>query len=350
MGDFLRQQLPEKECEPVDEIFEYTKRSIMHTHHPKLLAAAIGFVVATASTLAVTPWAFAASASGTVSYELAADAALASDETDAHAHFYGKVKPDLRIHFGEAFSVRTAFEYAPQSLMAGEDSFFEDHGVTLEALHVELGTAAGMARAGEYAAGFGMAHGMAPGLYGGDFAKDYELSRRMGVGGVAALGGPLWIAADAFEPIGESGTPIAFASRAGARNLLGGMDIEIGLRHGVYSDETGVSLGVMGPIGLGVAEMTWLLEGAYLDHAEGGDESRTYVTAGLEVGSGAWRFSGTGAVRDTEIARADALLTASAGYALPSGLALDVGWRYVALDEAENRHTLGARVGYEVSF
>ena len=79
------------------------------------------------------------------------------------------------------FSVRSLFVVEPVEDPAG-DRFFGDHGLYAEELYAQYERGPVRVFGGKFDAAFGKAWDEAPGIYGVDFAEDYELVERVGFG------------------------------------------------------------------------------------------------------------------------------------------------------------------------
>jgi hypothetical protein len=66
--------------------------------------------------------------------------------------------------------------------LASTDRYFGDHGLYVDTLNIQVEHAGFMAVAGKFGPGFGTAWDVTPGIYGTDFAEDYELSEMIGFG------------------------------------------------------------------------------------------------------------------------------------------------------------------------
>ncbi|PWE28102.1 hypothetical protein DDZ14_19180 [Maritimibacter sp. 55A14] len=255
-----------------------------------------------------------------------------------------------------------------------DDRFLEDHGLYAEELYVAHDFGAAAVKLGKFNPAFGVAWDAAPGIYGVDFAEDYELTERVGLGLDIPLGGAgehqLSLAAffadtsflsdSVIESRGQldrsdggaSNTESPESASAELSGSLGEAAYNLGLRHqkrgrGDAGDETGVVLGLSRPLALGGAEVTVLGELAWFENFDGGPDEAVYGTLGLEADiAGPAVLSAVYAVRDAENADTDHLATVTADFELAEGLTLGAGYRY-GREGGGDSHTLGALLVYE---
>ena len=97
---------------------------------------------------------------------------------------FATIEPSIALQFSERFSLNTDLVIEPvRDRTADDDRFFEDHGLYAETLFLELTGQGWSLVAGKFNPAFGVAWDAAPGIYGTDFAEDYELTEKIGFGG-----------------------------------------------------------------------------------------------------------------------------------------------------------------------
>jgi hypothetical protein len=101
-----------------------------------------------------------------------------SDITDT----YNTTELEIGVYFSPFFSVHGSFTFEPVlDAEAGDDRFFEDHGLYAEELYAKFSFKPFDVKAGKYNPAFGSAFDETPGIYGTDLAEDYELTERVGL-------------------------------------------------------------------------------------------------------------------------------------------------------------------------
>mgnify|MGYP006429756067 CR=1 FL=1 len=264
----------------------------------------------------------------------------------------------------------------------GDDRFFEDHGLFAETLYAAYETDRFMVKAGKYNPSFGTAWDAAPGIYGVDFAEDYELTERIGAAASYTFVGPdtgehtvtvnsffadtTFLSQSAFAGRGDldksDGGPSNTEDPSSLSVTLGGggmpavpVDYHLGARYqeggpGTPNDETGVVAGISGSYSLMPGHLVEpIAEVAYFDDFAGTSQDRTYLTTGFSVLRGPFNVSAsyTGRFIDANSPAdgTDTLAQLTAGYALNNGLTLDAGYRYEESGDVDT-HIIGALVTY----
>ena len=330
---------------------------------------------------------------GEISIEFWSDTVLSADSDESEfTNTYATIEPAFSVALTPrlALNVGLLFEEVdPEDGGSGEpgdDRFIEDHGLYVQQLFFEWSGDVWSARAGKLNPAFGVAWDIAPGLYGVDFAGDYELTDQWGAGVTIPFGGDeegsVSLSIDAFMAdtsglsscvitkcvrtrradggAGNTSGPESFSVTLGADALpaLGGLGFQAGLLRraggeGDPEDELGFALAVAHAVELDGASVEWMFEAARLNSFEGGTDDVTYFTTGLTYLHGPWNVAVAGAMRSTAPEEGadvdDTLFQLSAGYAFESGLSIDVGWRY-AEEEDETTRTLGTLIAYGFEF
>ena len=319
--------------------------------------------------------------------EIQNDGAFAS-ENDANERndLFTTTEPFLSFKATEHFKIESGLVLEPVRAPApGEDRFFEDHGLFAEELYAAYETERFSIKAGKYNPSFGIAWDAAPGIYGVDFAEDYELTERLGAAASYTMDAgeagahtltvnsffadTTFLSRSAFNDRGEldkaDGGPSNTEDPASFSVTLdgGGMadlpvDYHLGARYqeggpGTPRDETGLVAGVSGRVPLG-AETTLepIAEIAYLDDFNGTRQDRTYATLGGTGIRGPWHISASYTGRFVDAPGAadsdDTLAELSAGYSFATGLTLDAGYRFEESANT-NTHIIGALLTYSFS-
>lgn len=254
------------------------------------------------------------------------------------------------------------------------DSFLEDHGLYAEELYFAHDFGAAQVVLGKFNPAFGTAWDVAPGIYGVDFAEDYEITERVGAGLVipfAAGRGEHELSLSIFnadrsilsESLGKnrgrtnrgdggvsntSGPESVAVSLSGA---FGATAYNLGLQSqargvGDAKDQTGIVGGISHAFATGALPVTLLAEFAHFDHYDGTADSATYATFGVEAPVGPVTLSAVYALRDVETLPQDHLATLSGEIEIADDLSAALAYRYG--DEGDDEtHTIGALFAYE---
>lgn len=289
------------------------------------------------------------------------------DRDEERNNLFAKIQPEWTVRFTDELSL-LAHGVLNQVADAGprEDRYFEDQGFYFEDLFLTYETGTYAVRAGKLNPGFGIAWDAAPGLYGSEFAEDYEMTERIGItAGVtfgAGDGGRHTLAAGTFfldttvlrhtlgrsrGTLGHSDGGVSNTEDFSSFNLVldgGGFaaapkfSYHLGLirqANGVdgTTDETGIVIGVSHEFDLGAAvTLAPLVEFARFGDSGGSDGTDVdYRTFSLQGKREAWNLALSYTERDTAQTGSadidDYLVQVSAGYQFASGWAADVGWK-----------------------
>jgi hypothetical protein len=315
-------------------------------------------------------------------------------DSTTHDH-YLKVEPAFSIGLTEHFSIEAGFVLEPVSdPPPGQDRWFDDEGLFVETFFLRWERGRFSLHAGKFNPAFGSAWDLAPGVYGVDFAEDYEITERIGFGGTIEFGnaavGRHRLGADAFfvdtSPLsrslfhdrgrvrrsdggpGNTAAPESFAVTLSGGEIprLPGLTYNLGFAHQHRADVGGRSENDA-VAGLAYAfsplenlQIELLSEYAHLHHAEGENERHHYFTQSAAAYWGGWNvaFSYTGRwIRGGDGGSSrDFLFQASAGYAWEIGadgrlgvLGTDVGWRCARSDGVYG-DGIGVLVSYVFAF
>ncbi len=316
---------------------------------------------------------------GGVSIEVENDFVADSDDpaADEANDLYTTTEAGLSLLFSPETSLGATLVLEPiRDPAPFEDREFEDHGLYVEELYLRRDFGAFAALGGKFNPAFGVAWDIAPGMYGADFAEDYELTERLG-GAVEipfALGGGeavFSLAAFAADRTALSGSLISqrgnvdesdggvsntdapesfVASLAGEAGDLGW---NLAFRRqakgvGDTDDEWGFVGGLAAPLG-GDLGIEALAEAAFFPEFGGGPESALYLTLGLSAPVGPVTLSGVYGLREVENAPTDHLATISAEYQLAENAVIAAGYRY-GREGGDDSHIVGLLFVYEFGF
>ncbi len=322
---------------------------------------------------------------GEVLFELQNDYAFDSNDPSAEINdLFTTVEAALALNLSEVFSVQSLFVLEPVlDPRPFDDRYFEDHGLFVEELYAQAQFDFFRIFAGKFDASFGTAWDKAPGIYGVDFAEDYELVERIGGGFSVSAGqtpvGDVTFTTNIFftdtSVLSESAftnrgrtrksaggasntnTPESFSVTLDGENVPGlpGVTYHTGFRHqaagtGDVGDEDGFVAGLQKAFALGNdMALETIVEGVYLHNTGGTADDTIYFTAGGALISGPWNLSTSFTLRDTDVAGGrdlyDRLAQVSGGYTFANGLTADVGYRYSREDRIET-HIFGFLMTY----
>lgn len=328
--------------------------------------------------------------SGTFVLELQSDTTFDSDDSGAEiTDTFATVETSLDFNLSEIFTVHTDLVLEPVlDPDPFEDRFFEDHGGYVETLHLIVNLGQFTLLGGKINPAFGTAWDVTPGIYGTDFAEDYELTERIGVGGsytfdggdagqhvlqtavfftdTSALSNSAFTrrgqlsVADGGASNTEDFSSFAIALDGGEIASLPGFSYHVSFRHGEagdgdVSDETGFAIGARQEIE--TADGTnFELNGevAVFDNLDGGENDALYATAGLAVARDEWFGATSFTLRDLSGGPAgtnfdDKLFQATVGREVFENASLAAGYKFAEEEEVES-HTIGVLFAYETDF
>ena len=332
---------------------------------------------------------------GTVDVEIQNDNSYrASVRDDERNVLFTDTAATFGLYFNSALSVQTTLHLEPVADAPGDRSF-DDHGLYLEQLYLLYDSEPVKAFAGKFNVDFGFAWDRAPGVYGTDFAEDYEFNERVGIGAAYTLDAGAWgrheigvklfladntpLSGTLFEPrfddgagnlkrrnreaypgVGNTGWPTSFAITVNGGDIpaLAGLAYSLGFVREDGDDgaanETGLVAGLEHEIAVteNLAVLP-LVEIAHIDNYQGAREDRLYVTAGLGVAYGPWSGSLSTTWRGIDgpggAESDDWLYQATFGYRFDFGLGVDVGWKRERI-EGERIETVGLLLSYQYAF
>jgi len=318
-----------------------------------------------------------------IAVELENDYTTKSDDKSKEINdLYTTTEIETGVYFTKQFSIQSLLVFEPVlDPKPFKDRTFGDHGLYAENLFVQFERGPFGFIAGKFNPSFGIAWDAAPGVYGVDFAEDYEIAERLG-GGITltheADGSKHVFQANIFRADTTFLSNSAFTKRGrihlgdgGASNTkwpesfsltldgeqvaaMPGFAYHLGVRHqakgdGDVKNEFGVVVGAQQEINLGEGQsLTLLAEGVHLDNAEAGPDDVFYLTGSGEFITGPWSASVAHTWRHTDVSGAsninDHQTQVSAGYEVPDGPLQGVGFNigYKHVEEAGVKsHVLG---------
>lgn len=321
-----------------------------------------------------------------ISIEIQNDNFFDSEDSTAELNdLFTTTEPYLRFRLTPEFSLEAGLVMEPTAAPGpSEDRVFEDHGVYFEQLFLNYETDTFALYGGKFNPSFGTAWDIAPGIYGADFAEDYELTERIGLGGALNLGAHR-LSANVFFADTSVLSESAFTNRGRTRQSSGGVsntqDLSsfsltldggdfpglpgLGYHLGFLHQEAGVSEtdneqgfvgGLNGSFPL-VEDLTFepMVELAFFADGGGLDQDINFVTTGGAIVRDPWNLSLSYTNRDTEAHAAaltnanDHLFQASVGYAFDFGLGVDVGYRFAEEGNVDS-HAFGVLLTYALEF
>ncbi|MEM7621269.1 MAG: hypothetical protein AAF228_12585 [Pseudomonadota bacterium] len=313
---------------------------------------------------------------GELTVEFQVDSNFDSDDPDSEiTDSFNTTELGLTAHIHQNFKVISTLVFEPvKDPEAGDDRFFEDHGLYAEELYGKFVFDNVSVFGGKFNPAFGVAWDAAPGIYGADFAEDYELTERVGFGaslevektpfGKMEFVGSVYQADRSFlsdsaftnrgqvslSDGGVSNTDglESFALAINGSELPGLADVEynIGYRYqeageGDLSDEDGFVAGLKGTEKFKSVTLEWLTEFAYLDNAEGTNDELYYYTVGGNLQFyDKYNLAISYTSRQREIDGGDDfeddLFQVSAGTEVYKDWNLSVGYKYAVEEDVEN--------------
>lgn len=327
--------------------------------------------------------------SGEVVIEVENDWTYQSDDPGAELNdLFTTTEPVIVLEFLPGFSIFIHGVLEPvMDPGPNESRTFEDHGLLVEELHLDYAGDGFALTGGKITPAFGTAWDAAPGVYGVDFAEDYELAENIGFGGSLTFDrgehGSHTLSATTFfvDTSALSGSVIENRGRTtraagGVANTGDFQSFAVALDGGEIAaladfsyhlavvrraagatettDEIGVAIGAQYPISVGEFEISPLLEYVHFFDADGmGGQDRGYLTTSVEIAWQNWNLALSRTGRDTYISGApdvdDELYQVSAGYAFDFGLTADVGWKFTEEGGIDSQ-VLGALFTYTFEF
>lgn len=314
-----------------------------------------------------------------------------SETTDTYVTF----GTDVALETAEGTGLFATFTFEPIETGVEDRLPFEDHALYVERLFLRYEADVAAVRAGKFGVRFGAAFDDAPGLYGADFALDYEFAERLGFdlsAPFSAFGGDHEAVLSLFTadttPLSRSiitdrgrlrrsdggpantGTLDSFA--ASIVGAFGDVVYNAGFIRQARADdgasapvfvtshrrgggdrkaETGGVLGLLLPLLADEEDQVDLLaEGAFFDGYDGLDRQAFIGTVGLSWITGPWTVSAVAATRSISSGGSDdLLLTAGLDYAITDSLTAAAAYRWGDEDGVES-HTVGVYLGWAFGY
>ena len=329
--------------------------------------------------------------SASISIEFQNDATYSSDNRDEERNdLYTTTEPEVILALMKGLTIRLLGTIEPVSdPQPREDRYFEDHGMYLNEFEIAFEHDWFRLHGGKYTPNFGRAWDNTPGVYGTDFAEDYELSERIGLGGSVTFGNDIvgthtvgfstfFLDTSIFAESAPQRRDRTFLSQGGVANTekFNSWVISIdgeGMQHvpelsyhlafvsQAPSEEGDPTLRELGFVaGLAytysIGDFNFIpsFEYARFSNAEGVEnQKRFFGTIGLGVEwhnwnaaiSNTWRYTRVSAGTDND----DNHFQISAGYAFDFGLSLDIGWKLTESEKIESQ-TFGGILAYTIEF
>ena len=326
--------------------------------------------------------------SGVLAFETEDDWTYQSDDPGSELNdVFNTIELVGGLNITQAFSAQVHLTFEPVQDPTG-DRFLVDQGLYVEELFVQYQGQWVRLFAGKFNPTFGTAWDLAPGVYGVDFAEDYELAERLGLGAAVASGqtpvGILVLTGSIFTLDTSSLSESIITSRGrtrrtdgGAGNTetldsfsitLDGADIpalpglgyhvgyrfqQMGFGPGDVADEHGFVAGLNGVIDLSAASLDWVGEVVFLDNAEGTIDQLWYYTFGAQLSFSRYNVAAAFTGRPRHVMGGpnldDNLFQVSAGVEILNGWTLDAGYKTSVEDDVRS-HTVGLLLAREFEF
>jgi hypothetical protein len=295
----------------------------------------------------------------------------------------------LAARFGltPVFSINTGLTLeAVEDPQPFRDRFLGDIGLYVDTLNLQADIGKATLIAGKFGPGFGTAWEVTPGIYGADFAEDYELAEQIGFGaayrfetagmGTHTLGANIFFADTSvlsdsiFTRRGRLSTADGGAGNTGRLDnfsltldgeefpALPGFSYHLGYRRlsaglGDARDENGYVAGVVREAEFAGLTLAGNAEAAYFTGFGGSEDNALYLTAGLAIKRGPWHGEVSGTLRRLDLAgggeQTDRLMQLSAGHEWENGVDLSAGYGYTRVEEIDS-HVLGLRLTKSFDF
>ncbi len=337
--------------------------------------------------------------SGEISFEVQNDWTHDTENSSEMNDLKLTIEPSFRVRLTPEWSINAGLTLeSVTDATPGKDRAFEDLGLYAKVLTLNYEEGPYAVFAGKFSPNFGIAWDATPGVFGTDFAEDYEISEQLGFGGAFTFAegrfGTHAVSASVFTADTTFLSESAFENRGRTRKSNGGLSnaeslssIAVGLNGSEFADVPGLRYHValahrkvdtLVEDGVAVADadiedesgfavaleyryaltddlsVTPLVEWAAFDNKDGKRGiDRTYVTTGVGAEYRGWnaalsytgRFTETPGQADID----DSLFQISAGYAFDFGLGIDVGWKHTTESDADSG-TFGVLASYVLAF
>jgi hypothetical protein len=324
---------------------------------------------------------------GTLDLELGDNYIFSSDDPGLEINdLYLKGELGLKLGLTHIFSINGGLTFEPVlDTEPYEDRTFGDHGLYLDTLNLQADIGRATFLAGKFEPEFGRAWDVAPGVFGTDFAEDYELAEQIGFSGAYRFGttgmgthtltGAVFYADRSvfsnsiFTERGELGAADGGAGNTGRPDnfmvsLAGeempafpGLSYQLAYRHlsageGDPSDEDGFLASLLHETELSNSVTLGLIgEAAYFSGYGGTGVDAVYFTAGTSLKKGPWHGELSATLRDFDFggSSTDYLAQVSAGYEFDGGYDISLGYGIVRETDIVS-HEVGLRLTKSFAF
>ncbi|WP_281968810.1 hypothetical protein [Roseovarius nanhaiticus] len=295
-----------------------------------------------------------------------------TDPANEISDTYTTIESAITLAIGASSSLNASLVLEPIT-DATRDRAFEDHGLYAEELYFSHDFGGAALQLGKFNPAFGVAWDEAPGIFGADFAEDYELTEQLGgavlvpfdlgasvnVLSVAVFHADRTILSDSLGRVrgqnnisagGVANTDGPESIAAAINGAIGETTYNVGIQRlargaGDTHDQTGAVLGLTHTYDLG-RPVALLSEIAYFTDFGGTSASAQYGTVGVAAPFGPVTVSGTYSNRDVSGARTDHLASISGEMELAPGLFGSLGYRW-AREGTDKNQTIGTLITYE---
>ena len=330
--------------------------------------------------------------SGEAIFEVQLEQGVDSDDVENERNtIFGRVEVAPTLQFNEHVFIDGVAVLEPvQDFDAGDDIFFENEGIFIEEIKLNYARDAWSVFVGKFNPSFGTAWDVR-GVWGEDFAEDYEITEKIGFGATYSFGadnvGMHTLTASSFFADTSVLTESTITGRGRVRESDGGasntedfssftlsldgqnlanienLSYHLGVRYlaeGTVSsaggdDEQGfaVAINYLVPVNDALASDV-LLEAVKIDHFEGrADDVQYYTASVINRIYDDWNITLAYTQRDRDLAGGtevnDHVLQLTGGYDFGNGLTLEAGWRNEEVSDIDT-DILGGLMRYALTF
>lgn len=320
---------------------------------------------------------------GELTLELGDDLVFSSTDPTAELNdLYLNGELAMMVALTSYVSINAGLTFEPvKDPRPNTDRYFGDQGLYVDTLNAQVDVGNASLVAGKFGPGFATAWDNTPGVYGTDFAEDYELSEMIGFGGSYTFqnmyAGTIVVRANIFFADTTFLSDSLFTRRGSTRRRDGGAanterfdnfsfsvdgsDIpglqgfawHLAYRHlspgiGNVRAENGYVAGLGREMDLGNGVTLGLTgEIAYLANAGASADDTLYLTSGVSLGHGPWHGELAGTVRRMELSASgstnDHLFQVSGGYEFENGIDFGLGYAHTR-ESGTKYHKFGIRL------
>ena len=328
--------------------------------------------------------------------EIQDDWAVAADRSDQRTNDMTlSIEPTITVQMAPRITL--VAEPVLESLSesdASKERNFGDLGLSVETLFLTYSAARYGAYGGKFNASFGKAWDLAAGLYGTDFAEDYEITERLGIGGYLSFGSrdrpPHRLSASTFLADTTLLSESAFNNRGRAQRQRGGPSntrflssfvaaidgplpwmntgpgpLDLGYHTGVAyqrggdgdpEDEISAAFASYGSLSITAnTTLDAVVELVVQSGALAQTQDRAYLTTSAALTRGPWTLSAAYSRRSIKPhskavsgpASNDDLAQLSFGFMAKHGVTIEAGYRY-SQESKTDKHVLGVLLSYDL--